>query len=108
MYKDLPITIRRRVTPEQLDIYFSEMLNRSQDLYHWCTTKPDDEKLEAYLKYMINFLVISFIDNTWFDSDEKYSLMFKNFYDALMECYSDELIVEFKRHEKKQWRRPYQ
>jgi len=108
MYDTLPLEIRRRITPEHFGQSFSAMLDHSQDLYHWCITKPDDEKLEGYLKYMINFLVLCFVDDTWSTSDGKYSLMFNYHHKALMECYRDELIVKFKKHEKKQWRRPCQ
>ena len=100
MYKDLPITIRRRVTPEHFDHVFNLILGMSGPLYDYiCDTTPEDERLDNYLNRMIHQLVLRHLDYIW-NNEVEYSLMYKIFNNALNDHYRDELILEFKKHER--------
>jgi hypothetical protein len=62
-WNELPITIRRRVEPEQLDSSFNLILLRSGPMCdHIYETTPEDERLDKYLNIMIHQLVLKNLD----------------------------------------------
>jgi len=99
-WNELPITIRRRVTPEQLGHSFNLVLLMSGPICdHIYETTPEDERLDKYLNSMIHQLVLKNLDYIW-TNHFQYTLMYRIFYDALIECYRDELTLEFKKHDR--------
>ena len=108
MYKDLPKEIIRRCSPEELDHSFNLILGMSEPIYYYiCDLFPPNERWDEYLNRMIHQLVLRNLNYIW-NNEFEYSLMYKLFYNSLSDHYRDELILQFKKHERDQWRRPYQ
>jgi hypothetical protein len=97
-WNELPIEIRRRVRPERLDRFFNIIILGSEPTYYYISNLwPPNERLNKYLNHMINQLTLKNLEYICCNHFE-YTLMYKLFFNTLIDYYRDELILEFKKH----------
>jgi len=99
-YKDLPIEIRRRYTPEELDDSFIAFITRINIRSH-CYYNSEKARLRAFSNIIINGLLSnSFLNVTFSHDRDKNAVLYDIFYNGLLEFYKDKIADHYNQYEK--------
>jgi len=97
-WNDLPIEIKRRYTPEELENSFNTLISRVNITHHLFYNKSD--KLKAFSDVIIDSL-ISYLDVDFpHRGNNKNARLYRIFFDGLLELYKDRIADHYNRYEK--------
>ena len=98
-YKDLPIEIIRRYSPEELDDSFNTFITNVKIKRHLYYNKRD--KLRAFSTILINSLLSNrYLNLDSSHSHDKKTILYEIFYNGLLEFYKNRIVNEFEKYEK--------
>ena len=99
-WNNLPIEIKRRYSPEELDNSFIDYISKVRITNHLYYTKRD--RLDVFTKVIINDLLSSSYLNVNFShSGNNYNArLHKIFFNGLLELYKDRIADHYNQYEK--------